>query len=85
MCAAHVYRLIEGAGEGHLMTTVMVPHVLQASWIAEPSILKLVADRLRESLGEADDGASRELLARVDRDRERRRRWRRHGGLMRWN
>ena len=23
MCAAHVYRLIEGTGEGHLMTTVM--------------------------------------------------------------
>ncbi|MGB0093870.1 MAG: hypothetical protein WBP81_15235, partial [Solirubrobacteraceae bacterium] len=58
-------------------TGMCVPHVVQASRIAEPSILKLVADRLRESLGEAHDGALVELLAGVDRDRERRRRWRR--------
>jgi hypothetical protein len=51
-------------------------HVIQAASAAEPLTLKLLAERLHESLGEADPGALMELLAGVDRDAPLRCRWR---------
>jgi hypothetical protein len=51
-------------------------HLIQAAPAAEPVTLKLLAERLHESLGEADPGALMELLAGVDRDAALRCRWR---------
>jgi hypothetical protein len=59
-------------------TGMCVPHVGEAvKTAAEPVALKVVAQRLSDSLSTADDSALVELLAGVDRDRERRRKWRR--------
>lgn len=56
---------------------VCAQHLSQASAAAEPSTLKVLAERLRESLDEADDRQLIELLGGVDRDASRRASWRR--------
>ncbi|MBV8991497.1 MAG: hypothetical protein JO372_23295 [Solirubrobacterales bacterium] len=133
MCAAHLRRLIEQIGEGHIITIVMreavagarqhlsgetplgrcpaceassvatqraiellldglreprharlyqehagvcVQHFLEASRVAEPSDLKVPAERLHESVSEAINHRLIELLAGSDGDALSRRRWR---------
>jgi hypothetical protein len=53
-----------------------LPHVLEAAPTADPSVLKLLAERLLASLRTVHERALLELLAGVDSDAPRRARWR---------
>lgn len=53
-------------------------HLIRATPIAEPATLKLIVERLRDSLDEAESIELVGLLTGVDRDGSRRRRWRQH-------
>ena len=57
-------------------TGMCLPHVVQAALAAEAPTLKLIAERLFESLTGSREDALVELLAGVDRDASRRAAWR---------